>query len=61
MRETILKALYDIAKCNGNDCQVNLGSESARVMITNKLMEDLKPFTMGLIEDIVCPPSEKRE
>ena len=42
MRETILKALYDIAKCNGNDCQVNLGSESARVMITNKLMEELK-------------------
>ena len=57
MREIILKALSEIAECNGNDCQVNLGSSSAQIMIADKLLEELNPHVQQLIEDIVCPSS----
>jgi len=60
MREIILKALKDIADCNGNDCQINLASESARIMIADKLEVDLDSHVQELIEEILCPPPEKR-
>lgn len=61
MREIILKVLSEIAECHGNDCQINLGSNSAQTMIADKLMAQLDPHVQQLIEDIVCPnPNERK-
>ena len=56
MREIILKTLEEIA----NNCQINFGSESARIMITDKLDSALKNYASMIMEDIACPPNEDR-
>jgi len=55
MREIILKVLSEVACKNTGSCQINLQSESAQIMITNKLMEKLNPHVQDIIEEIICP------
>ena len=50
MKEIILKTLNEIG-CD----QINLQSESAQVMIAEKLEIALRPYVSELIEEIICP------
>ena len=52
LKEKILESLNDIAECDGNDCQINLQSESARQMIVDQLMPTINNHINKLIEDI---------
>ena len=54
MKQIILDVLKEIACKNTGTCQINLQSESAQIMITDKLVEKLEPLNRQLIEDIVC-------
>ena len=56
MKEIILEVLARFG-CpeTGSQCQVNLQSEGARIMIAEALEEELNKYTMNLIEDIVTP------
>ena len=54
MKEIILKALKEVACSNTGSCQINLQSESAQIMITDKILEKLNPHIQDLIEDIVA-------
>lgn len=58
MREIILEILNEIACGNTGTCQINLQSESARIMIADKLEPALKNHVLMLMEDMACPPSE---
>jgi len=53
MKEIILKVLSEVACNNTGSCQINLQSESARIMITEKLHNELRPYLNNLIEDVV--------
>lgn len=53
MKEIILKVLSEVACNNTGSCQINLQSESARIMITEKLHNELRPYLTNLIEDVV--------
>ena len=55
MNEIILKTLSDIACGNTGNCQINLQSKSAQIMISDKIEESLKPYIRDLIEEIICP------
>ena len=50
MNEIILNTLREIA-CS----QINLQSESAQIMIAEKLEIALRPYVSDLIEEIICP------
>ena len=52
MREIILETLNDIATNCGtsNNCQINFGAESARIMIADKLELALKNHVLMLME-----------
>lgn len=54
MRQIILDVLKQVACKNTGSCQINLQSESAQIMIADKLVEQLDSFNRQLIEDIVC-------
>ena len=60
MKEIILKILNDISKGCGDkdDCQINFGSASARLMIAEALEKDLNLYFTNAIEDMFCPPTE---
>jgi len=60
MREIILKVLKEVACGNTGTCQINLQSESAQIMIADKLMEALDPWTQELIEEIVLGSQDDR-
>jgi hypothetical protein len=53
MKEIILKVLSEIACNNTGTCQINLQSESAQIMIADKLEDQLSKYVKQLIEDIV--------
>ena len=53
MKEIILEVLDEIACGNTGSCQINLQSQSAQLMIADKIMEKLDPYLNQLIEDIV--------
>tara|TARA_R100001129_G_C5269585_1_gene233691 strand:- start:292 stop:483 length:192 start_codon:yes stop_codon:yes gene_type:complete len=53
MKEIILEVLDEVACGNGGSCQINLQSQSAQIMIADKIMEKLDPYLNQLIEDIV--------
>ena len=55
MKEIILKVLKDIACPNSGSCQINLQSESAQIMIADKLVNHLNPHVQHLVEEIICP------
>lgn len=55
MNEIILKTLSEIACGNTGNCQINLQSKSAQIMIADKIEESLKPYIHDLIEEIICP------
>ena len=56
MRDKILKVLERFG-CpeDGVQCQINLQSEGARIMIADALEEEFTKYTMNLIEDVVTP------
>lgn len=58
MKEIILKVLKEIACGNTGSCQINLQSESAQLMIADKLEESLSIYMSDFIEDIICPPTK---
>ena len=58
MRQIILEVLDDIACGNTGSCQINLQSESAQIMITDKLLEKLEPHVRELIE-VICVGRER--
>lgn len=60
MREIILKVLEEVACGNTGTCQINLQSESAQIMVADKLMEALDPWTQELIEEIVLGSQDDR-
>ena len=53
MREIILKTLKEIACGNTGNCQINLQSKSAQIMVTEKLLERLEPHVREIVENIV--------
>jgi len=53
MKEIILEVLSEIACDNTGSCQINLQSESAQIMIANKITERLNPHFKNVIEEIV--------
>ena len=53
MRKIILKVLREVACGNTGTCQINLQSESAQIMITDKLLEQLEPHVRELLE-VIC-------
>ena len=55
MRQIILKVLSEVACKDADYCQINLQSESAQIMIADKLMDELNPHVQHLIEEIICP------
>ena len=55
MREIILKVLSEVACKNTGSCQINLQSQSAQIMIADKLMDKLTPHVQHIIEEIICP------
>lgn len=55
MKQIILDVLKQIACDNTNTCQINLQSESAQIMIADKLIEHLNPHVQHIIEEIICP------
>jgi hypothetical protein len=50
MKKIILEVLAEVS-CGGS--QINLQSESARIMIAEKLHERLHPYLHNIIEDVV--------
>ncbi len=54
MRELILKVLSEVACGSTGTCQINLQSESAQIMIADKLVDKLNPHVQHLIEEIIC-------
>tara|TARA_B110000305_G_C19096444_1_gene473217 strand:+ start:122 stop:307 length:186 start_codon:yes stop_codon:yes gene_type:complete len=54
MREIILKVLNEVACGNTGTCQINLQSESAQIMIADKLEKALQEHLSQSIEDICC-------
>ena len=55
MKEIISKTLKEIACGSTGSCQINLQSESAQIMIAEKLEIALRPYVSELIEEIICP------
>ena len=53
MREIILKVLSEVACGNTGTCQINLQSESAQIMVADKIVEKLDPYFKNMIEEIV--------
>lgn len=53
MKEIILEVLSEIACDNTGSCQINLQSESAQIMVANKIVEQLDPYFKNMIEEIV--------
>jgi len=53
MKEIILEVLSEIACDNTGSCQINLQSESAQIMVANKIVERLDPYLKNMIEEIV--------
>ena len=60
MKEIILEVLRQVACGNTGTCQINLQSESARVMIAEKLEPALKDHVLMLMEDMAFSPTENR-
>jgi len=58
MKEIILNTIKDFACSDTGTCQINLQSESAQIMLAEKIFKNLEPHVreeMGrLIEDVVC-------
>jgi hypothetical protein len=54
MREIILKVLNEVACGNTGTCQINLQSESAQIMIADKLEKQLDMYVQSMLEDILC-------
>jgi len=54
MREIILKVLSEVACGNTGTCQINLQSESAQIMIADKLEKELDVYVKSMLEDILC-------
>ena len=52
MREIILKVLSEVACGNTGTCQINLQSESAQIMIADKLEKELRPFMQSMMEEV---------
>ena len=53
MKEIILEVLKKVACGNTGNCQINLQSESAQIMIADEIMKKLDPYVQELGEDIV--------
>ena len=53
----IIKQVLDEWK----DTQFNIGSDSARVLLSLAIEERIQPEINQLIEDVVCPPNEHRQ
>ena len=51
VEQLILKALD-----KWSNAQVNMHSESARVMLAKSIGQEVDPYINRLIEDLVCPP-----
>lgn len=58
MREIILKVLNEVACGNTGTCQINLQSESAQIMIADKLEKELTPHIRLLLENVLCGGSD---
>jgi thiamine phosphate synthase YjbQ (UPF0047 family) len=54
MREIILKVLSEVACPNTGTCQINLQSESAQIMIADKIEKALQEHLNQTIEDVCC-------
>ena len=54
MREIILKVLSEVACPNTGTCQINLQSESAQIMIAEKIEKALQEHLNQTIEDVCC-------
>lgn len=54
MREIILKVLSEVACSNTGTCQINLQSESAQIMIADKIEKALQEHLNQTIEDVCC-------
>jgi thiamine phosphate synthase YjbQ (UPF0047 family) len=54
MREIILKVLSEVACGNTGSCQINLQSESAQIMIADKLEKALQDNLNEAIESVCC-------
>ncbi len=52
-----IKSVLDELK----DTQFNIGSETARTLLSLAIEEQLNPVINQLIEDVVCPPNEHRQ
>jgi len=53
MREIILKVLSEVACGDTGTCQINLQSESAQIMVADKIVEQLDPYFKSIDEEIV--------
>lgn len=60
MKQIILKVLNEVACGNTGSCQINLQSESAQIMIADKLLAELEPHVRDLIETICVSRAEVR-
>lgn len=58
IKNIILKILNEIACKNTGSCQINLQSESAQIMIAEKITEGVDPYVRDLVEDIVVGMDE---
>lgn len=58
IKNIILKILNEIACKNTGSCQINLQSESAQIMIAEKITEGVDPYVRDLVEDIVLGMDE---
>jgi|TARA_B110000305_G_C19417431_1_gene628813 thiamine phosphate synthase YjbQ (UPF0047 family) len=54
MREIILKVLKEVACKNTGSCQINLQSESAQIMIAEKIEKALQENINETIENVCC-------
>ncbi|MDO7612759.1 MAG: hypothetical protein MUQ75_00870 [Crocinitomicaceae bacterium] len=61
----ITEALEEVACNNTSTCQINLQSESARKLVTQKILEKLSPAihheTSKIIEDILLSSNEYKD
>lgn len=61
----ITEALEEVACNNTGTCQINLQSESARKIVTQKILEKLSPAihheTSKIIEDILLSSNEYKD
>lgn len=53
MKKIILEVLSEVACDNTGSCQINLQSESAQIMVADKIVEKLDPYFKNMIEEIV--------